>query len=153
MQQLTHLLFLIFFLFLSSLRGVEKSTPPASYAALTASSKLQQLNISISTMPAGVWQHMFPAGKQLPNLLSLSIAYVRQFAGGIAQDPEGSRLVSCCPSLQYLEMASLLCSAELLAPLQGLSALQALHCSWGDATAEVVQAVCQLTGLYAALRA
>jgi hypothetical protein len=42
---------------------------------------------------------------------------------------------------------SLQCSAELLTPLQGLSRLHTLDCGWEHAPAEVVQAVCQLTGL------
>ena len=64
-----------------------------------------------------------------------------------ARAPDGSRLASCCPALQLLAMVSLQCSAELLAPLQGLSGLQTLRCGWALTTAEVVQAVGQLTGL------
>jgi hypothetical protein len=90
---------------------------------------------------------MFPAGRQLPNLQLLHIEGVKELSGGPATAPEGSSLVSCCPGLQSLQMGSLLCSAELLAPLQGLSELQVLHCNWGAVATEVVQAVCQLTGL------
>jgi hypothetical protein len=142
LQQLTHLSMS------GSLLAVEGSTPPASaYAALTASSKLQHLNISRCTLPASVWQHVFPAGRLLPNLQSLIIDRVKQPSGGYAQPPEGSDLVRCCPGLQSLQMGSLQGSAELLAPLKGLSRLQTLNCNWGDATAGAVQAVCQLTGL------
>jgi hypothetical protein len=143
LQQLTHLSLN------ASLRAVERTNPPASaYAALTASSKLQHLDISSCTLPAGAWQHLFPTGRQLPSLQSLNIGGVMQPSGAFAA-PEGSCLVSCCPRLQSLQMRFLQCSAELLAPLQGLSGLQLLHMSCPDITAicRVLQAVCQLTGL------
>ena len=50
----------------------------ADFSALTASSKLQHLSLSRCWLPAGVWQHMFPAGRQLPQLRSLKITYVRE---------------------------------------------------------------------------
>jgi hypothetical protein len=132
----------------SSLQAVEGSNPPASaYAALTASSKLQHLDISGCTLPAGVWQHLFPTGKQLPHLQSLSITGAKQASGAYAQAPESSRLVSCCPGLDCLLMGLLQGSADLLAALTGLSRLQTLRCGWDEGTAEVVQAVYQLTGL------
>jgi hypothetical protein len=137
LQQLTHL----------SLPDVEGSSPSASaYAALTASSKLQHLDISGCTLPAGVWQHVFPTGRQLPNFQSLNIALVRQ---PTADNPyeDAPRLVSCCPGLQSLQLWSLRRSAKLLASLQGLSGLHTLRCGWDNATAQAVQAVCQLTGL------
>ena len=90
-----------------SLPAVEGSNPPASaYAALTASSKLQQLNIGACTLPAGVWQHMFPTGRQLPNLQSLNISCIKQPSGSYAQTPEATRLVSCCPCLHSLRLGS-----------------------------------------------
>jgi hypothetical protein len=55
-----------------SLTADEQDSPPAAaYAALTASSKLQHLDLTCCTLQAGAWQHMFPAGRQLPQLLSL----------------------------------------------------------------------------------
>jgi hypothetical protein len=142
LQQLTHLSMS------GSLQAVEGSTPPASAcAALTASSKLQHLDICRCILPADVWQHVFPAGRQLPNLQSLNISGIKQPSGSYAQTPEATRLVSCCPCLHSLRLGSRPCSAELLASLQGLSGLQVLQCGWGEGTAEGVQAVCQLTGL------
>jgi hypothetical protein len=47
-----------------SMRGEEASPPAAAYAALTASSKLQHLDVSRNSLPTGVWQHVFPAGRQ-----------------------------------------------------------------------------------------
>jgi hypothetical protein len=56
-----------------------KDEPPAAaYSALTASSKLQHLDIRGCTVPAGVWQHVFPPRRQLPHLRSLNISAVRQ---------------------------------------------------------------------------
>ena len=125
--------------------------PASAYAALTASSKLQHLDISHCRLLPGVWQHLFPTGRQLSNLRSLNVSGVLQASDGAASlyhpAPEGSSLVSCCPGLQSLKMWSLQCSAELLAPLTGLSGLHTLECELGDATADVVQAVCRLTGL------
>jgi hypothetical protein len=140
MQQLTHLKLH------SSLQVAGSHAPVSTYAALTASSKLQHLDISSCTLPAGVWQHLFPT-TQLSSLRAFDVTGTRQPTGGFAEAPEGSRLVSCCPSLRSLEMVSLRCSAALLVPLQGLSGLQTLHCQWDEATAGVVHAVCQLTGL------
>jgi hypothetical protein len=134
----------------NSLQDSHGNTPPAAaYAALTASSKLQHLDISYCALPAGMWQHMFPTGRQLSDLHSVVVGGVG--GGGlpstVSPAPEGSRLVSGCPGLQSLQMGVLQGSVELLAPLTGLSGLHTLRCNWGDATTEVVQAVCQLTGL------
>ena len=143
MQQLTHLTLE------SSLQEVEGSNPPAAaYAALTASSKLQHLDIVGCTLPTGVWQYVFPTGRQLPNLRSLDITDVWEPPHlDIAPAPEASLLISCCPGLQSLKIGSLQGSAELLAASEGLSGLRTLHCNFKDATTEKVQAVCQLTGL------
>jgi hypothetical protein len=63
-------------------QGNSNSNPPAAaYAALTASSKLQHLVISGCKLPAGSWQHLFPAGKQLPGLQTLDISSVEQPTG------------------------------------------------------------------------
>lgn len=120
MQQLTHLSLV------NSLQAdVEGNPPAAAYAVLTASSKLQSLNINGCTLPAGAWQQIFPAGRQLPYLQSLNIAVVRDSSSDwYAPAPQGSLLVSCCPGLQSLDMRHLQYSAELLAPLQELSGLQ-----------------------------
>jgi hypothetical protein len=100
--------------------------PTAGLSALTASSKLWHLDLSWCTLPTGVWQQLFPAGRQLPHLKSLVISYVKQSYFCYAAPPDGSLLVSCCPGLQSLDMRGLQYSAELLAPLQGLSGLHTL---------------------------
>ena len=139
LHQLTHL----------SLRGtmgasnVGGGPPAAPYSALTASSKLQHLDINHCALPAGLWQHLFPTSRQLPHLTSLNIAN-----SGSATAPEGTRLVSCCPGLRSLDLGLLRYSVELLAPLQGLSGLQklAVAASTKD-TVEGLQSVCHLTRL------
>jgi hypothetical protein len=64
--------------------STEPCPPAAAYAALTASSKLQHLDISRATMPAGAWQHVFPAGRQLPHLRVLGISHVKHPVGAVA---------------------------------------------------------------------
>jgi hypothetical protein len=136
---------------------IDKGNPPvAAFSALTASSKLRHLDLDWLILPAGVWQHVFPAGKLLPQLSSLSVAGVRQPSGKDsrsvleAEAPTGAQLISCCPGLEYLDMQGLRKSAGrgVLAPLQGLSSLRTLlinpaHGSGGEELLEV----CKLTGL------
>jgi hypothetical protein len=141
MQELTHL-------HLGNLWAVREGSPPAAaYSALIASSKLQYLDISECRLPEGVLPHLFPAGRQLPNLQSLNIAHVREHSEP-ATIPEGSRLVSCCPRLQSLHLGGVQgLNAVWLAPLQGLSGLHMLRFAGPCLTSDGWQALCQLTGL------
>jgi hypothetical protein len=141
MQQLTYLDFRA--RSLHRFFTLQASAPPEAYSALTASSKLQHLDISGCKVPAGVWEHMFPAGRQLPHLRVLGLGWVQQYSKPVPT-PEGSRLVSCCPGLQTLDIEHLQYSSKLLAPLTGLSSLQHLSVAPCDVSTEVV---CQLTGL------
>ena len=104
--------------------------PAAAFAALTASSKLQYLHVRYCTLPTGVWQHVFPAGRQLPHLRELCLSGIRDPSIGPpynqAPAPHGSLLVNFCPGLHVLRMDCLLYSAALLVPLQGLTQLQAV---------------------------
>jgi hypothetical protein len=121
LQQLTHLDLS------EGLLVVGDDTPPAAaFESLTASSMLHHLDISQCILPAGAWQHMFPAGRQLPRIRSLAAAGVFEPAGRRAVAPDGSLLASCCPGVSSLDLRGLQYSAELLAPLKGLSSLQAL---------------------------
>ena len=146
LQQLTHLE-------LSSASTLtvspEGNPPAAAFSALTASSKLQCLNIRHCTLPAAVWHYMFPAGRQLPQLRSLDIACDTQPDGTEAAAPEGTRLVSCCPALQALSMQGLQYSAELLTPLQRLSGLHTLTLARhdGESEGEILGVAGRLTGL------
>jgi hypothetical protein len=112
MQQLTHLNLH------NTLRGDHTDHPVAAYSALTASTKLQHLNIAWCMLPAGVWQHMFPAGRQLPQLQHLDIWQVRQPGGARASAPDASRLLSCCPNLQRLRMRGVAYTQEQLKALR-----------------------------------
>lgn len=128
------------------------TTPPgaSSYSALTASTKLQVLNISDCALPAGVWEHLFPAGRLLPKLHSLNLDL-----GDLAEETQlGAAgldcLVECCPNLVHLDLGSDLpqpgtpCSA-----LRSLSHLQSLKLGHIDsAAAEQVAHLAGLTTLY-----
>jgi hypothetical protein len=135
--------------FLNLSASLYNIAPAAAYAALTASSKLQHLDIRRCLLAEGVWQHIFPqgrAGRQLPHLSCLDIGDVHH-AQGLASAPEGSRLVSCCPGLQSLYMQGLLYSSQLLADLPKLSGLQQLTLWPCNRSSEGLEVVCQLTGL------
>ena len=101
LRQLTQLTYLRLYEGLSAYQA--RNIPAAAYSALTASSKMQHLDISGCTLPADVWQHVFPAGRQLPHLTSLNIDEVKKphwaNSGLPLAGPEGSLLASCCPRL------------------------------------------------------
>jgi hypothetical protein len=126
---------------------------PTAFAALTASSKLQHLIISGCTLPSGVWPHIFPAGRQLPHLQVLDIGHNKDCLFHPTRSCEwepplaGYQLVSCCPSLQSLDLSALPFHQELLGPLRGLSGLHTLRVSSRYSRRKALAAVCQLTGL------
>jgi hypothetical protein len=128
---------------------VQYNCPPAAaFAALTGSSKLEHLDIQGCSLPAGAWEHMFPTGRQMPQLESLFLSGVVQPSGERAAVPEISRLVSICPGLQSLTIRGLQCSAEQLAPLTGLRSLHTLQLTVPQGSPEaVIGYMCQLTGL------
>jgi hypothetical protein len=137
-----------------SMEVFERDTgpPAAAFSALTASSKLQYLSISSCRLPEGIWPHMFPSGRLLPHLQTLVINDVEPPSGDWGTPPDGSLLVSCCPGLRDLHMEQLNYTAELLAPLQGLSELHSLWLAHGDDEGErtwegLWEAVGQVTGL------
>jgi hypothetical protein len=126
----------------------EGNPSEAAFSALTASSKLQHLDIQGCRLPPGVWHHVFSAGRQLPHLTSLKIAGVSQPIGWPHIPPEGSRLVRCCPGLQSLNVMGLLFGQDFLAGLQGLRRLHTLHlCVDRIIAADRWHGVCQLTRL------
>jgi hypothetical protein len=142
LQQLTHLQY-------RSSLVVEGPPPVAAFSALTASNKLQYLEVSRGTLPLGVWHHVLPAGRQLPHLTSLNVANVSYTGDGYADAPapEGTRLVSCCPGLQSLDMQNLKYSTEVLAPLHKLTGLRTLLLATQQEGGEGLETVGQLTGL------
>jgi hypothetical protein len=89
LQQLTHLTVS------QTFKSREAVPPAAAYSALTASSKLQPLNINHMAMPAVAWQHMFPAGRQLLHLQYLDISAAVQPEGmGTLPQPLTSAVLS-----------------------------------------------------------
>ena len=142
LQQLTSLV-----LSCTGLKGLG-APAAAAYSALTASSKLQRLDLSAGSFPAGVLQHVFPEGRQLPHLRELDISDISKH---LLTAAEGSSLVSCCPGLQSLDMRHLQCSTEMLGALQGLSSLSSLSlqppAGSEEEWEETVEGVSQLTGL------
>jgi hypothetical protein len=143
LQQLTHLDLQC------SLRTAADNPPAAAFSALTASSKLQHLNISKCTLSAGIWPHVVPrAGRQLSHLQELDISGIWTSSGDCAAAPDGSRLLCCCPGLRSLGMQSLQSRAEQLAPLQDLSGLHTLSLTTSaEESNQVLQVVTSLTGL------
>jgi hypothetical protein len=136
LQQLTHLVVKF------RLGDDVSAAPAAGYAALTASSKLQQLVFEGGHLPAGAWQHIFPTGRQLPHLQGIKFSPFPMTAAG----PESTRLVSCCPGLQAIDMRHMQFPAGMLGALQALSSLTKLNL-WPAAPSEGFEGLCQLTGL------
>jgi hypothetical protein len=142
-----------------------QATFPAPFSALTASSRLQHLDLSCNYMPPGVWTHMFVEGRSLPHLRVLNLGYLRNSARKAASflhsnwkrmfeqtkdlaPLQASRLVSCCPGLQELDLMDWAYYPELLAPLQGLSSLTRLVTGSRSADPRALGAVVHhLTGL------
>jgi hypothetical protein len=124
----------------------EVTTPPAAFSALTASSKLQHLQLDWCSLPEGVWQHMFFADRKLPYLQYLNIAHT----GGHAA-PSGS-LLSGCPGLTFLSVAGLRYydahhGTQLLATYSQLPKLHTLCVAPADPLMQGLEAVWQVTGL------
>ena len=154
--QLQHLTELV----LEAVQGLQ-GCPLQAFSALTASSNLQRLCLSDVALgslgPAAVapgsavaqhrhqsvWQYVFPAGSQCPNLADLRLESVRP---GLQAD-DMQHLAQCCPSIQVL-VASLQPAGKgaQLTMLQELPRLQQLALEGGlhPATTGVLA---QLTGL------
>jgi Leucine-rich repeat (LRR) protein len=122
--------------------------PPsgASFAALTASSKLRDLGLlGFQCAAEGAWESMFPAaGKHLPQLKRLSWDN-----GTVEQVPKGSSLVRCCPELVMFN-ARMPCSSlcgVLLSPLTALKQLSILVLVLRQLQPADHSLICRLTGL------
>jgi hypothetical protein len=152
LQELQHLTCLIL-----SYSRAEPLPAAKAYSFLTASTNLQHLDVSGCCLPAGVWDHMFPAGRQLLQLRVLDISQVThpgdhgENSTAAAAAPEGSHLASCCPGLQTLRMYRLRYHSESLAALSGLNSLHTLSlqvCSRGVSGAGLqLFSCCQLLQL------
>jgi hypothetical protein len=95
------------------------------HSALTASSNLQTLRVNNCDMQGAVWAHMFPAGRQLPQLRLIRAESYRRQGTSPFGAADITRLVSCCPAVEELHLEP---GADAsLAPLQSLTALTSLH--------------------------
>jgi hypothetical protein len=93
----------------------------AVYAALTASSSLQQLDLSEALLPKGVWQHVFLAGRQLQQLHSLCLPSCLH---NHLQADDVRALVRCCgSSLRHLDGGQVLPFTPALTSLTQLTYL------------------------------
>lgn len=88
--------------------GLDWPPPSPAYAAFTASSQLQALELVQQDLPEGVCQHMFAAGQQLPKLERLVIEWsppdMRSGCQGMLCSEDVACLVSCCPNLRSLDL-------------------------------------------------
>jgi hypothetical protein len=117
--------------------------PAAAYAALTASSNLQLLHAPWCKMPPGAWQHVLPFGRQLLHLQELQLSGCAEM--GVF---DAASLVSCCPSLQRLDLPPLHGSpVGVLASLHRLTDLQTLTVPGQCMDDAAVKALTRLTGL------
>jgi hypothetical protein len=132
-----------------------QAAEPHACAALTASSQLTYLEISAELgqlLPATALQHMFPAGKQLPQLQRLLFHCAnRERDEGCITTAELSSLVRACPGLECL---SLTCAVAADADISTLLKLpqQCQHLAvggqaFGDKAAGVVAQMTQLKSL------
>jgi len=115
------------------------------FAAFTASSCLQHLDLSNAVLQFHTWQHMFPPGRTLLQLTCLQAPYALwdpdQFDPADVDmdladsdlaltDADVEAMVSCCPALQALDAANVLHLSDKphLSALQYLTRLAAM---WG----------------------
>jgi hypothetical protein len=119
----------------------------APHSALTASSNLRELDFSNSSIPGAAWAHVFPACRQLPQLVELSAGrqgdHVSDFdSAGILS------LVRCCPALEDVNMSA--ARGASLAPFTSLTALTllSLACSMVTATNGHLATLTQLRELF-----
>jgi len=120
-------------------------TPPsaAEHSALTASNRLQHLQLLNLELPVGAWRQMFPLGRCLCELrcLCLRSRDCPQQQLGLA---DLQAMATCCPALVTLDLGHQLGIATA-APLQQLTGLTALTvCAPFYDTAP---SIAQLTGL------
>jgi hypothetical protein len=142
------------------------------YAALTASSQLQTLQLQGCSMAATAAEHMFTAGRPLPHLTQVYISpdegwpEITDEAADWLQDPAGlrhyslvvgpahvGRLVACCPALQELGMLVLKDGvvASDLAPLLQLTGLTRLGIGGVGCDNAAMQVLAAMTGEVLAL--
>jgi len=110
------------------LRGLNHDWPLASaaYTALAGGSKLQHLALMECSLPADVWQMVFPEGRHLPQLTEFSVCRMPQPAMLSADGV--SSLAGCCSGLCCLTV-ELQPGVQLPNNLSSLSSLTKLQMS------------------------
>jgi hypothetical protein len=98
--------------------------------ALTASTWLMHLDLSGLKLPNSAWQHLFPAGRHLPQLPVFSLCFDQTAGATLSDQTELERMVACCPAVTRLrfEHLSPLKPSVSLAPLLLLLQLADLEC-------------------------
>lgn len=108
---------------------------PGAYSALTASSRVQTLDLSFSLIPSRAWRCMFnPDLQNLPNLHTLNIACSQ----APITDHDLALMVQCCPGLRTLGLKGTLkqgCTMEALLGFSALMSLSVNHFSSDDVLA------------------
>jgi len=131
----------------TAIGGLDWPPPSPAYAALTASSQLQVLELYQLNLPEGACQHMFAAGQQLPKLERLVIEWLppdmRSGYDGMLCSEDIACLVSCCPNLRSLDL-NVQPDAHL-ADLPQLSALTALEVT--GTSEDAIKNIAGCTGL------
>lgn len=124
----------------------------AAYTALTASSHLHDLWLSIHPVPLDAWQYMFAHDKSLQYLAHLSyMKRLSHWQGSSAcltalAPPDLAAMVSCCPNLCDCRLKAVpLQPSACLAPLQQLTRLTRL--SIRLVSCEQLNSMAWLTGL------
>lgn len=140
--------------------------PPQMFCALTAASDHTALHIwdrSEQPLPQGALQHMFPAGKQLPQLQVLHIFSLQNFYSEeqlqktftgasppwCVDSKDITRMAETCPGLQELELRHVVkrsMAVGCLADLR-LCSLRTLRLAGAAFKAAAVKPILQLTGL------
>jgi hypothetical protein len=111
---------------LTRLEGGLSYEPADIFAAVTASTTLQELDLSSSYLASAAWQHMFPAGRQLLHLHTLWLGW-SGYNIAVAGAAEVASLVQCCPALRSLQACHVLPVEPSLSRLQHLTCLHALQ--------------------------
>lgn len=125
------------------------SIAPQRFSALTASSHLTRLEVvgkCNAPIPQAAVQHMFPAGRQAPQLQQLVIKPSRD---GCCLDSAGLAAIICtCPGLQHLDIADAVQpSADVSALLQLPQSCTYLSVggeAFGDAAVPMIAQLTQL---------
>jgi hypothetical protein len=119
----------------------------AAYSTLTASSKLQVLELrGECQMPAGAWQYILPVGRQLPHLRQLLVAQsdrTHSVSDVSRPAPDVALLASSCPSLQE----TVINGASGTGSWAALTSLTGLTLKASNVDRAGVQALAQLTWL------